>query len=143
MGLDMYLTGDKYKRTEYDEDFNEINVQYVDGFPCKTQRLDLGYWRKHGPLHRFIVENYADGEDDCRPIHLNSDQLYEIAEAIREDKLVSNEDSHGFFFGNDEWWDELRKEREEHAQTFEKAAEWVSKGKNEEYWHSVEYCASW
>ena len=138
----MYLGG-KYKRTEYDKDYNEINVQYVDGFPCKTQRLDLGYWRKHGPLHSFIVENYANGEDDCRPIHLAADQLYEIAEAIREDKLISNEDSHGFFFGNVEWWNELREKREEHAQIFEKAADWVSKVENDGYWHSVEYCASW
>ena len=145
MGLDMYLTGDKYKRTKYDKDYNEIDVQYVDGFPCRTQRLDLGYWRKHGPLHRFIVENYADGNDDCRPIHLNTEQLYDIAEAIREDKLISNDESHGFFFGDDEWWDELRAEREEHAEVFEKAALWTSSlnEDTEEYWHSVEYCASW
>jgi len=143
MGLDMYLTGDKYKRIECDEDFNEINVQYVDGFPCKTQRLDLGYWRKHAPLHRFIVDKYAGGKDDCRPIHLASDQLYEIAEAIREDKIISNEDSHGFFFGNSEWWDELRSEREEHAQTFEKAAGWLINIDTQEYWHTVEYQASW
>ena len=143
MGLDMYLTGDKYKRTEYDEDFNEINVQYVDGFPLKTQRIELGYWRKHAPLHRFIVENYAGGEDNCRPICLSPDQLLDIAKTIREDKLISNEDSHGFFFGDNEWWDELRREREEHAQTFEKAAKWVSNVDTKEYWHTVEYQASW
>jgi len=142
MGLDMYLTGDKFKRTKYDDDYNEINVSYVDGFPCKTQRLDLGYWRKFGPLHRYIVEIYADGQDDCRPVFLNEDDLRDIADAIRTDRLTPNEDSHGFFFGDSERWDELRAQAEEHAQVFDKAADWTS-SETDEYWHSVEYCASW
>jgi len=145
MGLDMYLTGDKYKRSETDAEYNQINVEYVDGFPRKSQRLDLGYWRKYAPLHQYIVNTYADGEDNCRVIDLSIDDLYNIADACRNNRLPANKDCGGFFFGDDEWWDELRKEGEIDAKTFEDAAKWLKSEEDDDnkYWHSVEYCASW
>jgi hypothetical protein len=38
---------------------------------ASSQRLEVGYWRKHAPLHNFIVRAFADGEDNCRPIDLS------------------------------------------------------------------------
>ena len=129
MGLDMYLTGDKFKRTEYAKDSNgellrdedggiiSVNEDIVDGYRRSSQRLEVGYWRKHAPLHNFIVKAFADGEDN--------------EDVIR-----------GAFFGDEEWWDELRENAHEDAETFDKAADWVeSEGEN--FWHSVEYRASW
>ena len=78
MGLDMYLRGDKYKRTEFkrdesgelerttDGDIIPVNVTMVDGFERKSEILSLGYWRKHAPLHHMIVNTFADGVDDIR-----------------------------------------------------------------------------
>tara|TARA_R100001510_G_scaffold17075_1_gene14364 strand:+ start:280 stop:765 length:486 start_codon:yes stop_codon:yes gene_type:complete len=161
MGLDMYLTGDKFKRTQYarddknnflrDEDGGiiPINEVFVDGFKCTSEKLELGYWRKHAPLHDFIVRAFADGEDNCRPINLHSEDLRWIAKVLRgedgEYGLPSNEDVvRGCFFGNEEWWDELRERADEDAEIFEKAASWLDDDQqNELFWHSVEYQASW
>mgnify|MGYP003131283737 CR=1 FL=1 len=161
MGLDMYLTGDKFKRTEYAKDSNgeilrdedggiiPVNEDTVDGYRRSSQKLEVGYWRKHAPLHNFIVRAFADGEDNCRPIQLNVEQLRWIAKVLRgedsEYELPSNEDViRGAFFGDEEWWDELRRRRFEDAETFDKAADWVdSDQQDDKYWHSVEYQASW
>ena len=161
MGLDMYLTGDKFKRTEYAKDSNgeilrdedggiiSVNEDTVDGYRRSSQKLEVGYWRKHAPLHNFIVEQFANGEDNCRPIQLNVEQLRWIAKVLRgedsEYELPSNEDViRGAFFGNDEWWDELRENAHEDAEIFDKAADWLdSDQQDDKYWHSVEYQASW
>ena len=160
MGLDMYLTGDKFKRTEYaknskgellrDEDDGIISVNevFVDGYKCRSEKLEVGYWRKHAPLHNFIVKEFADGEDNCRPIDLTSENLRWIAKVLRgEDKnhgLADNDECRGFFFGDDDWWNELRENAHEDAETFDKAADWLdSDQQDDKYWHSVEYQASW
>ena len=161
MGLDMYLTGDKFQRTQYARNDNgdilrnedggiiPINEVFVDGFKRSSEKLELGYWRKHAPLHQLIVDAFADGEDNCRPINLHSEDLRWIASVLRGDASTSlppNERCKGFFFGNDEYWDELRAEpeREYDARVFEKAADWLEADQqNEMFWHSVEYQASW
>ena len=141
MGLDMYLTGDKFKRGEYDEDLNEINVEYLDGFAIQSYRLNIGYWRKHSALHGYIVSEFAhQGEDDCRPIDLGVEDLRKIAKAIREDELPHTE---GFFFGSDELREAHRLQAEDYAKRFDKAIEWLEDNGGGQYWHTVEYCASW
>ena len=132
MGLDMYLRGDKFV-SSFDNERPKI-----DGFEVESYRLDLGYWRKFAPLHHFIVERFADGKDDCRPIDLSSDDLIVIADALEADGLPTNDDCHGFFFGNSDHWDEMRKD-DENAEVFRKAAAWLKSNT----WNSVEYQASW
>ena len=161
MGLDMYLTGDKFKRTEYAKDSNgellrnedgsiiSVNEVFVDGYKCRSEKLEVGYWRKHAPLHNFIVKEFADGEDNCRPIDLTSENLRWIAKVLRGENefygLPSNENVvRGCFFGDEEWWDELRERADEDAEIFDKAADWLdSDQQDDKYWHSVEYQASW
>ena len=158
MGLDMYLTGDKYKRTQYAKDENgeflrdddggiiPINEDTVDGYRRSSQKLDLGYWRKHAPLHQLFVTAFADGEDNCRPIELSAEDLRWVANVLKghaATSLPSNEDViRGCFFGDEEWWDELCERAHEDAKVFEKAAEWLESD-GDEYWHSVQYQASW
>ena len=160
MGLDMYLTGDKFKRTEFAKDSNgeilrdedgralEVNEVLVDEYKCSSQRLEVGYWRKHSPLHNFIVNAFADGEDNCRPINLSAENLRWIAKVLRSEDnnhgLPDNDGCRGFFFGDNGWWDELRENAYEDAEIFDKAAKWLdSDQQGDEYWHSVEYQASW
>ena len=145
MGLDMYLIGDKYI-SEYDHsqqgpDGRSLRVKrpVIDGFEITSYKLDLGYWRKFAPLHRFIVKVFANGEDNCRPIDLDSEDLRRIAAAIRDGNLPDNDECSGFFFGSPDYWDECRAEAEEHAETFEKAAEWLESN----LWGSVTYEGSW
>ena len=95
MGLDMYLTGDKFKCTQYAKDENgeflrdddggiiPINEDTVDGFRRSSQKLDLGYWRKHAPLHQLFVNAFANGEDNCRPIELSAEDLRWVANVLK------------------------------------------------------------
>ena len=76
-------------------------------------------------MHVYIVNEFADGVDECQRIDLEADQLRKIANALRNNELPKNDDCHGFFFGGEEWWDELRSEGKEHAKLFDKAADWV------------------
>jgi hypothetical protein len=146
MGLDMYLIGDKYI-SEYDHsqqgpDGRSLRVKrpVIDGFEITSYKLDLGYWRKFGPLHDYIVKVFADGVDDCRPIDLDSDDCRRIAAALRDGGLPENDDVvRGCFFGSDEMWDEDRAQSEEHAKLFDKAADFIDAAP----WNSVTYVASW
>ena len=145
MGLDMYLRGDKFisnwDLSQRDENGRALEVKrpIIDGFDVETYVFDLGTWRKFAPLHVYIVNEFADGVDKCQRIDLEADQLRKIANALRDNELPKNDDCHGFFFGGDEIWDEYRAESEDHAKSFDKAAEWVESTS----WGSVTYQASW
>ena len=145
MGLDMYLRGDKYI-SQYDHSQRspeggslEVDRPVVDGFEVSNQILDMGYWRKFAPLHVYIVNEFADGVDECQRIELEGDQLRKIANALRDNELPSNDDCYGCFFGSPEMWDEDRSEGKEHAKAFDRAADWVESTS----WGSVTYQASW
>ena len=145
MGLDMYLRGDKFiSKWDHSQQAPEggsleVKRPVVDGFEVETYVLDMGYWRKFAPLHVYIVNEFADGVDECQRIDLEADQLRKIANALRDNELPNNDDCHGFFFGGEEWWDELRSEGKDHAKLFDKAADWVETTS----WGSVTYQASW
>ena len=141
----MYLRGDKFV-SQWDHSQQkpeggslEVKRPVVDGFDVETYVLDMGTWRKFAPLHVYIVNEFADGVDKCQRIDLEAKQLRKIAKALRKNELPKNDDCHGCFFGDDEWWDELKSEGEKHAKLFDKAAEWV----DETRWASVTYQASW
>jgi len=150
MGLDMYLTGDKFRASGFfnkeTQQYEPVEPTYVDGFRLSSERLQIGYWRKHAPLHQLIVHNFADGVDNCEPIDLGVAQLRTIARWLRSDQMPDDEDCSGFFFGDEEWWDECRENAEEDAKIFEAAATWIESMEvtNEpKFWNTVEYQASW
>ncbi len=133
MGLDMYLTGDNYLLNDWE---NPDNNRCEDGHRVKRLELELGYWRKHPDLHGFIVENFADGEDDCRPIELGHEQLRRIIDAIQSGKLPKTQ---GFFFGESE---NDSQQKAFDIEVFEKAIAWLA-GEAKGKWKSVIYQASW
>tara|TARA_R100001015_G_C4588456_1_gene144196 strand:- start:627 stop:1067 length:441 start_codon:yes stop_codon:yes gene_type:complete len=146
MGLDMYLTGDKFHAggvfNKETREYEPVEPTYVGGFKLSSERLELGYWRKNAPLHTLIVNRFANGKDDCRPIDLDEEQLREIASLLRSKTLPTDEQSSGFFFGGEEWWAECRKNADEDAKVFEAAADWLDSD-DAKFWNSVEYQASW
>lgn len=152
MGLDMYLTGEKYfvrdyKSAEYLDDDASRPID-DDGDHIESSNHSLAYWRKHAPLHRFIVNEFADGEDDCRRIGLGLDDLIKIAEAIEGNKLPADDDCVGFFFGSPETWAEHRADAKDHAAQFRAAAAWSANepkydNGSPKQWRSVYYQASW
>ena len=141
----MYLRGEKFV-SKYDHSQQapeggslEVKRPVIDGFEVSEYILDMGYWRKFAPLHKYIVKVFANDVDEYQPIHLTNLDCRRIAEALRHDNLPANEDCGGFFFGNPEFWDEDRANGEEHAKVFDKAADWVESNS----WNTVTYQASW
>jgi hypothetical protein len=133
MGLDMYLTGEKYLPTNYEAP--EKNVM-EDGFRVKSRQLELGYWRKHPNLHGFIVKNVADGADECQEIELSSDHITQIIEAIKARQLPHTT---GFFFGVSE---DTEEQITHDIGIFDAALKWLETDEPE-VWKSVNYRASW
>lgn len=139
MGLDMYLTGEKFLTGQ--------DTTTEDGYPVKERHLALGYWRKHPDLHGFIVREFANGEDDCQKIEIDQEGLRKILDAVKADALPHTE---GFFFGssgkpNSEDEEERKWYQKRKADTIEilaKALDWLQT-EEKTVWRSVSYCASW
>lgn len=123
MGLDMYLTGERYlsnlKGTKHE---------------LVTERFRLGYWRKHPNLHGYIVETFADDHDDCREIPLSADDIRLILAAVKAEQLPETD---GFFFGKSDGT-----EKEEDIDILTDALAWLETS-DEDAWRSVTYQASW
>ena len=124
MGLDMYLTGDRY--------FMEIRKRGE----VKAERYELGYWRKHPNLHGFIVETFADGVDECQLIDLGTDDLKKIIHAVKNRELP---ETTGFFFGVSDDSDE---QIAEDVTILEDAIKWLE-ADDPDAWRSIHYQASW
>ena len=131
MGLDMYMRGEKFFWTDWQ---NPENNRKEDGLKISTLEVDLGYWRKHPDLHGYIVQTFADGKDECQRIDLGVEQLEQIIQAIKEKDLPKTS---GFFFGESDDPDE-----QDTTAQLQKAIDWLNteeKGVS----RSVYYRASW
>ena len=131
MGLDMYLIGEKYLVTDFENPAGNLTE---DGFPLKGKVFRLGYWRKHPNLHGFIVNTFADGEDTCQPIHLEAADIERIIDAVTRDELPHTE---GFFFGESDG-----SEKPNDLCILNYALEWL-RIEEANVWRSVYYQASW
>ena len=127
MGLDMYLTGQRYH-------FNPAQPRQNGDLEC--EEYQLGYWRKHPNLHGYIVQHFADGIDDCRVIKLSSNGVTQIIEAIQQRELPHTD---GFFFGISE---DSKEQRKEDIALFEDALRWLEI-KEPNIIRSICYRASW
>lgn len=121
MGLDMYL---KVRKSEYQSNFRGnmesypeelavINTSKDDQSIIKEVSYNVGYWRKANAIHKWIVDNCAGGEDDCRPVIMSKEDVQNLRNACLEvliDKSKAPQilpTSDGFFFGStdyDEWY---------------------------------------
>ncbi len=119
MGLDMYLTGEKYFYQNWEDPSQDPTE---DGFRVESHRLALGYWRKHPDLHGYIVQTFAGGVDDCQDIELNVADMSTIITAIRAKSLPHTE---GFFFGTSY---DSEEQRAEDINIFLSAIAWLESG---------------
>jgi hypothetical protein len=133
MGLDMYLTGEKFLMPDYQNP--GIHPQ-EDGFRVRSRTLELGYWRKHPNLHGYIVQTFADGKDECQTIHLDPDDIRTIVAAVQAGNLPCTT---GFFFGSS---DTSPERIAEDIRIFEKALAWLQTEESPVF-RSVIYRASW
>lgn len=138
MGLDMYLTAEKYlghydyqkeMEGEWREEY-DIADAIIQAFPKLGEVLDpqapgltigatVGYWRKANAIHSWFVENCQNGVDECQETYVPLAKLQELRALCAEAKAFPERASmllgtkSGFFFGSveyDEWyWADIEK----------------------------------
>ena len=137
MGLDMYLTGNKYY-SQYDNPLKD-----EEGYDIENINVRLGYWRKHPDLHGYIVNTFAEGEDNCQEIELTLENLNDILEAVKKPKK-NLPHTEGFFFGESA---HDQDQIDEDVKIIERAIGFLSaktvQGTTKERFRSVFYRASW
>lgn len=92
MGLDQWC---------YACDANEIPDGIRVDFTRPEDSFEIAYWRKHPNLHGWMENLYrekggTDEQFNCVPVELTIDDLDNLEETIKEDRLP---DTVGFFFG--------------------------------------------
>ena len=124
MGLDMYLYARKYDsdlshdlekvKDIYPSELLEMGKKHAErNFLSKTAEYQIGYWRKANAIHKFFVDNVADGVDDCKPMWVSDvtlRRLKEYCDDILKDKSIEKAKkllptTQGFFFGGTEYDD--------------------------------------
>jgi hypothetical protein len=111
MGLDMYLSAERYIWTDENGDIQQaVNDAGIDtkGMRVKGVTVAAMYWRKANAIHNWFVQNVQDGEDDCKPYHVSVDQLRDLVELCKR-TLANRAEAEdlmpplaGFFFGDTE-----------------------------------------
>lgn len=158
MGLDMYI---KIRKSEYKSTFRGEQVSYpaeLDqafegnylgmGYKSVLTTTDykVGYWRKANAIHKWFVDNCAEGEDDCREMEISVEQLKELyslclqvmIDMSRAPELLPT--CEGFFFGSEEYDEDYRADIEYTANLLQKMIPFL-----EEYGYNYTaiYQASW
>lgn len=44
----------------------------------------VGHWRKANAIHKWFIENCAEGEDDCREFCVDNEQLQELLDIVKK-----------------------------------------------------------
>ena len=125
MGLDMYLSVRKYVnridynsvqsggepeiRQEFQNVVNVLDVENLiekDSWTGMSVDVPVGYWRKANAIHAWIVNNCANGVDECQPIYVSPDKASELLKSCQDvveypefaKELLPPQS--GFFFGS-------------------------------------------
>lgn len=162
MGLDMYLHlrkneyysgGDwnpeeERKKAKYPVELADFEKEIEQvNFPSVSIDTDyqVGYWRKANAIHNWIVENCADGVDDCRDIYVSVEKAEELLhccnEILADHSLAESQlpTTTGFFFGSREYDEFYFEDIKYTKHILEKVLSFL---RNHTY-YSIIYCASW
>lgn len=126
MGLDMYLTAERYvspyqhrpeERGLGDSIAELIGLPKVTDPDSEMGRVEgvtmrAGYWRKANQIHAWFVEHVQGGQDDCGDYRVSRDQLKDLrelckqvqADPMRAEDLLPTQAC--FFFGSTGYGDE-------------------------------------
>ena len=120
MGLDMYLTAEKYVSGYSDVPTRDKIMAALNDYPplrdegsYATVNVSVAYWRKANAIHGWFVRELQDGKDDCDKYFVPLEKLKELV-ATCESVLFKRDPEHaeeelptesGFFFGSTEYDD--------------------------------------
>lgn len=126
MGLDMYLNARITTFKSYNEEPTPLRAALVEARKLAFGDIDdtgrigtivlsaqIGYWRKSNQIHRWFVNECANGVDECQPISVSDEKLGELLGLCKQVALDPTRAKEllppaaGFFFGStdiDEWY---------------------------------------
>lgn len=156
MGLDMYLYFRKYDSIlrcdskDIDGFYPpELDVfareHFKRNFLSKTTDYQIGYWRKANAIHKWIVDNCADGIDECQTIYVYDVQLkdlYDCVCKVLDDPTKAKSllpTSEGFYFGSQEYGDWYFDDLKYTKDLLERVMDFLKEHDN----YAVVYEASW
>ena len=91
MGLDMYLTAERYLGSYTNTTKRDIALEGLEGDhppvtdnPSMAITLDVAYWRKANQVHDWFVERVQGGEDNCQKYFVPLDDLRELVTTARD-----------------------------------------------------------
>ncbi len=152
MGLDMYLDKStsvkNWNHTTKEEKYN-ITIEREDGHEIETKRIteireEVMYWRKANHIHKFFIDNCADGDEERQKMyverHILEDLVKELITVLHyKDDETSAEHLPtvgGFFFGYLEY-------DKHYYESCQETLEVISAVLKEEKGGYFEYTASW
>ena len=110
MGLDMYLDV-KHHVSKYQDIEKAIAVRKLFNIPPSGNlesvdvSFEVAYWRKANHIHKWFIDNCADGKDDCSAVFVSRDKLRELLGIVRQvlgsTELVPAKVVNGYSFGAD------------------------------------------
>lgn len=156
----MYLYAHKYvARRDYTKEVKnydyEINPSFsniistleadsiVDNESGILVDIPVGYWRKANQIHGWIVNNCADGVDECQRIYISrakAEELVTLCKQVLADNRLAEEllpPWSGFFFGTYEIDDWYLGDLEKTIEIFERLFN------DDDKFESIIYQASW
>ena len=161
MGLDMYLYARKETfvgryiddskgaiKLELPEELKDFKDTWGQTLIKKTD-YEIAYWRKANAIHKWFVDNCAEGVDDCREMWVDIDKLRDLRDLCERvllnndlaEKLLPTES--GFFFGGTEYDEDYFRDIEYTKQVCEKAIKLLENDDLKEGCYSIIYRASW
>ena len=140
------LNKDGFYPTELKELADDI---LKHNFMSKETKYQIGYWRKANAVHKFFVDNCAEGVDDCREMYVSEETLSDLLDKCNE--ILADHDKaseilpteNGFFFGStdyDEWYFQ---DIEYTKNLIEKVLKFINEQAEKKNYYSVYYGASW
>lgn len=157
MGLDMYLSAEKYISGYRDAPMRDAVLESIGSHPpiqsdgAATVNIGVAYWRKANAIHNWFVEALQDGEDKCEKVFVPV-QAIMVLVSICEGLLVSRDPeqaaeelptTHGFFFGSTDYdecyWDDL----ENTVAQLKPLIDWIQSDESNVLVWDFYYQASW
>jgi hypothetical protein len=148
------LVEDEPQKPRETDDFRDLlritdtaDIVEVGGYTGASVEIPVYYWRKANSIHKWFVDNLADGVDNCQPIEFEPKKLEGLLaniKAVLDSPRVASKKmptSSGFFFGSEdysEWYFDTLKTTYDDLSALLESLKKKGEGK---YW--LVYLASW
>ena len=164
MGLDMYLylrkqeyhcggswhSEEEQEKAKYPKELAELEAEIKGrNFPSVSIDTDyqVGYWRKANAIHKWFIDNCADGVDKGQDIYVSQKKAQELLDKCNEvltNRLLAEKKlptQSGFFFGSIKYDESYFEDIEYTKHILEKVIAFIESEEGKYY--RIIYYANW